>query len=245
MMDGKGKDRAHWTRIAGDWIKWARTPGHDAFWAYRDQLSGFIGNGPGEALEVGCGEGRVSRLLTECGFRVTATDPVEAFINAAKDATSANAYAVCGADTLPFPDDLFDQVTAYNVLMDVEDVPATLSEVGRVLKSDGALTISIVHPFADIGSFRGAGPNAPFVITEPYLERTHFEETMVQDGLEMSFFGWSQPLQNYAAALEQAGFAITSIKEPVPDPKSTPERLKNWQRLPLFLWLKARPFPRK
>lgn len=241
MMDGKGKDRAHWTRIANDWIKWARTPSHDAFWAYRGQLAEFIGKGPGEALEIGCGEGRVSRLLTECGFRVTATDPVEAFIDAAKDAMSANAFAVCAADAIPFPDNSFDQVTAYNVLMDVEDVPATLSEVARVLKPDGILTISIVHPFADIGSFQNSGPNAPFVVTEPYFERTQFEETMVQDGLEMSFFGWSQPLQNYAAALEQAGLAITSIKEPVPDPKSTPDRLKNWQRLPLFLWLKARP----
>ena len=44
----------------------------------------FIGHGAGDALDVGCGEGRVSRVLKECGYRVTAIDPVEQFIAAAE-----------------------------------------------------------------------------------------------------------------------------------------------------------------
>jgi hypothetical protein len=65
-------DYEHWARNADDWIAWARTPDHDAFWAYRAQLLDFIGTGKGNALEVGCGEGRVSRAIKECGYRVTA-----------------------------------------------------------------------------------------------------------------------------------------------------------------------------
>jgi 2-polyprenyl-3-methyl-5-hydroxy-6-metoxy-1,4-benzoquinol methylase len=71
-------DHGHWARIAPEWVAWARTPNHDAFWAYRASLLTFIGRGKGEALDVGCGEGRVSRVLKDCGYRVTATDPVEA-----------------------------------------------------------------------------------------------------------------------------------------------------------------------
>src|SRR5689334_12372552 len=56
-------DREHWSRFAQEWIAWARTPGHDAFWAYRRYLAEFIGPGDGEVLDVGCGEGRVSREL--------------------------------------------------------------------------------------------------------------------------------------------------------------------------------------
>lgn len=76
-------NHGHWSRIAAEWMAWARTPNHDAFWAYRASLLAFIGWGEGEALDVGCGEGRVSRVLKDCGYRVTATDPVEAFISAA------------------------------------------------------------------------------------------------------------------------------------------------------------------
>jgi hypothetical protein len=55
----------------------------------------------------------------------------------------------------------------------------------------------------------------------------------------MHFAGWSQPLENCAAALEAAGFAITSLKEPTLE--GTDERLRQFERVPLFLWLKAQP----
>ena len=41
---------------------------HDAFWAYRKSLKAFVGPGEGEALDVGCGEGRVSRELKACAI---------------------------------------------------------------------------------------------------------------------------------------------------------------------------------
>jgi hypothetical protein len=39
----------------------ARSPGPDAFWMYRRAFARFVGSGTGNALEVGCGEGRISR----------------------------------------------------------------------------------------------------------------------------------------------------------------------------------------
>ena len=72
-MSGKHRDIDHWSRIASVWMEWARTPKHDEFWAYRASLLAFIGTGTGDALDVGCGEGRVSRVLKESGYRVTAT----------------------------------------------------------------------------------------------------------------------------------------------------------------------------
>jgi ubiquinone/menaquinone biosynthesis C-methylase UbiE len=111
-----------------------RTPDHDAFWAYRSSLLAFIGRGQGEAVDVGCSEGRVSRVLKDCGYRVTATDPVEEFISAAEQAGSADEYKVATAADLPFADDTFDLAIAYNVLMDIEDIAAALREIGRVLR---------------------------------------------------------------------------------------------------------------
>ena len=38
-MSDKHKDIEHWSRIATEWMAWARAPNHDAFWAYRGQGS--------------------------------------------------------------------------------------------------------------------------------------------------------------------------------------------------------------
>src|SRR5258707_5023529 len=109
-------DHEHWSRIAPQWVAWAQTPNHDAFWAYRSSLLAFIGPGEGEALDVGCGEGRVSRLLKDCGYRVTATDPVEEFISAGEQAGSADEYKVASARNLPLANRTFNTFFAYTVL---------------------------------------------------------------------------------------------------------------------------------
>jgi SAM-dependent methyltransferase len=240
-MTGAGEDRRHWSRVAGDWLAWARKPNHDAFWAYRAALVAFIGRGGGAALDVGCGEGRVSRVLTGCGYQVTATDPVAELVAAAAQAQSARDYAVATAAGLPFADARFDLVMAYNVLMDVEDVPAALQEIRRVMRPSGQLVMSICHPFADRGRFAGSETNAPFVVEGSYFGRQRFDGVEERDGMRMHFAGWSQPLEDYAAALEAAGFAITSLREPVPELDHGRDHLARWSRIPLFLWLKARP----
>jgi SAM-dependent methyltransferase len=234
-------DREHWSHFASEWIDWARTPNHDAFWAYRESLKAFIGHGTGEALDIGCGEGRVSRLLQDRGYRVTATDAVADLVTAAAEAGSARTYAVADAGNLPFADSHFDLIVAYNVLMDVDDLPGALREIRRLLRPSGHLVVSIVHPFADRGCFAGNDDKSPFVIAGSYFGRQRFDDVEDHGGLRMHFAGWSQPLENYMAALEGAGLAITSLREPTPDLSEGRERMRRWSRLPLFLWFKARP----
>jgi SAM-dependent methyltransferase len=239
-VEGRDADRKHWSRVAADWVAWARAPNHDAFWGYRAALASFIGRGQGAALDIGCGEGRVARELRALGYHVIAADAVDALVAAAADVESAHLYAVASATELPFRSGTFDLVVAYNVLMDVADVPAAVMDMRRVLRTTGELVISIVHPFIDRVRISGTGANARFVIGGTYYGRQHFQSMEERDGLRMHFAGWSQPLEAYAAALESAGLAITSIREPVPDMAHGPANLQPWTRLPLFLWLKAR-----
>ena len=155
---------------------------------------------------------RVSRLLRSCGYRVTATDPVPAFVEAAREADSADAYAVAPASRLPFADGQFDLAVAYNMLMDVEDVPGAVREIRRVLRPAGTLLVSIVHPLADCGRFEDAGTEARFVLTRPYFGRQRFEGTETRDGLRMRFAGWSQPLEAYAAEVEREGLPLAKYR---------------------------------
>jgi SAM-dependent methyltransferase len=238
---GAEEDWKHWSRFAAEWTTWARAPNHDAFWAYRASLAAFIGDGDGEALDVGCGEGRVSRELMALGYKVTATDRVSTLVECAAQAKSAHDYAVAGATRLPFEDGHFDLVVAYNVLMDIDDVPAAVREIRRVMRPTGRLVISVVHPMTDHGRFCNEEADAPFVLQDAYFGRQRFEGVEERDGLRMHFAGWSHPLETYAAALECAGLAITSLREPVPDFADGREHMRRWTRFPLFLWLQARP----
>lgn len=238
-------DHDHWSRVAAEWTAWARAPGHDAFWSYREGFRAFVGPGAGPALDVGCGEGRVSRELTALGYAVTGVDAVPALVEAAAQARSARDYAVADAAALPFEDGRFERVVAYNLLMNVADVPATVREMARVLHPGrGELVVSLVHPIADRGRLDGDGPDASLVLSGTYFGRQRFENRFERDGLSMRFAGWSQPLEAYMDALAQAGLAITSLREPKPDGAAAEGPFAPWTRWPLFLWLKARKLPR-
>jgi hypothetical protein len=116
-----------------------------------------------------------------------------------------------------------------------------LKEIRLVLRPAGTVVISIVHPFSDRGRLADTGASAPFVLEGTYFGRQRFEGVEERDGLRMHFAGWSQPLEAYAIALEEAGLAITSLREPVPQAGDGRTHLQRWAQIPLFLWLKARP----
>ena len=128
------------------------------------------------------------------------------------------------------------------MLMDVEDVPAAVKEIRRVMQPAGELMISIVHPFADRGRFAGAGADAAFIARRHLFRAAAFRRCRTSaTGCSMHFAGWSQPLEAYATALESAGLAITSLREPLPALDAGVSDIEKWTRVPLFLWLKARP----
>jgi 2-polyprenyl-3-methyl-5-hydroxy-6-metoxy-1,4-benzoquinol methylase len=73
-----------WEWQADEWLDWARTPGHDSYWHYRDLFLDAIVPGPGQwTLDVGCGEGRVARDLARLGHRVVAVDASPSLIASA------------------------------------------------------------------------------------------------------------------------------------------------------------------
>lgn len=225
------EDVEHWDAEAADWITWARTPGHDAFWAYRAPFLAFVGPGAGRAaIDIGGGEGRVSRALAEAGWRPTLVEPVAALLAAARDARSAEAYHLAPAADLPVTRGTFDLAILYNVLMDVEDVPAAVAEAARTLAPSGRLVVGIVHPVADLLGEADAD----------YFARRRFDGTETRDGLSMRFGGWSQPISAYAGALAAADLVITRIEEPRPDSTAGWSGAAEWARRPLFLWLEAR-----
>ena len=92
-------------------------------------------------LEVGCGAGQFIRAIkqhlptSDCyGFDVSSTA-----IASAKNSDSSVDYIVGPADHWPLSDNFFDAVVIFDVLEHVESVEQTLSEIRRVLKTEGLI----------------------------------------------------------------------------------------------------------
>jgi SAM-dependent methyltransferase len=233
-----------WERQAEHWIAWARRPGHDSYLLYRDAFFELVPE-PGRAtLEIGCGEGRVARDLAARGHRVTGLDAAPSMVRAAQLADPDREYVVGDAARLPFADRSFDLVVAYNSLMDMDDMPAAVRETARVLGPGGRLCVCVLHPMTDAGQFTERTAQAPFLISGSYLEDRvpwYRGRTFERDGLHITFPSYRYSLEQYARALEGAGFAIEALREP-PMSDGQVERdpsERRWQRLPCFLMLRA------
>src|SRR5207237_4128820 len=128
--DSVPMSREHWEKQASNWAAWARTPDFDAYWKYSPAFFELVPPPRGRTLEVGCGEGRVTRDLAKRGHRVVGVDATADLIRLARDADAANTYLRCDAAALPFADGSFDLAVFYNSLMDVDDMEAAL-QIGR------------------------------------------------------------------------------------------------------------------
>ncbi len=234
--------RAGWEEQATNWAAWARKPGHDSYWQYRDAFFSEILPAAGEAtLDLGCGEGRVARDLRDRGHTVTGVDASPTLVRLAQDADPGGTYVVADAAELPFEDGSFDVAVAYNSLMDFDDLEGSIRELARVLVPGGRLAVSIVHPFADAGRFDSRQPDAAFVLTGSYLGRRRVHEHFERDGMEITFHGYAYPIEDYARALEAAGLLIERLREPAAPVAAVADDPGEgrWQRVPLFLHLLA------
>ena len=229
-----------WEDRAADWVRFARTEGHDAYWRYRDRFFELLPPPAEQALEVGCGEGRVCRDLRARGYAVTGLDASTALVAAAREADPTGSYLVGAAEELPFEASTFELVVTYNSLMDVADMPSAVREIARVLVPGGRFCACVLHPIADAGRFEPAADGWVFVISEPYLAERDYEIVSDRDGIRFTFRSRRYPLEAYARALEQAGLLIESLREPV---VSAPERVgkppDRWDHLPMFLHFRS------
>ena len=152
-MDDKEVGK-YWNEDAEAWTKLARM-GYDrsrnlinspAFFKMLPDIRNRTGIG------IGCGEGYNTRIAAKRGAILTAIDISERFIEYAIETEKKDPfgvkYQVASATELPFSDDSFDFIIATMSLMDIANTQKALTEIFRVLKSEGFFQFSITHPIS-------------------------------------------------------------------------------------------------
>ena len=245
--------RNAWEAEAHNWAAWARKPGHDSYWRFhRDAFLAGLPPAPRRVLDVGCGEGRLPRDLVAGGYDVIGLDGSPTLIGLAREADPGGRYVEGDAASLPFEDGVFDLVTAFMSIQDIDDPDAALREIHRVLGPGGLLRAAVVHPINSAGGFESPEPgsqatrnvreaDAPFVIRNSYFEERIYVDRIERDDLPMTFTSLHRPIEALARSFLAAGFAIDHVAE-IPD-TSAPAGSR-WQRIPLFLHLGGRKLDR-
>ena len=233
--------RAAWEENAAGFIAWAREPDHDSYWRFhRDAFLELLPAPGRRTLDLACGEGRLSRDLKALGHHIVGVDASSTMLDAAHAADPG--IAICRADAaaLPLAEGAFDLAVAFMSLQDIDDYEAAIGHLGRVLVPGGRLCLAIVHPINTAGVFEGEEADSPFVIRGSYLDRSFHRDDLARGGLEVALVSAHRPLQSYCDASAAAGFTIERLVElPAPDHSFTEERGRRWQRVPLFLHIRA------
>lgn len=210
-----------WEDHAAWWID-GFTEGADA--EYEEQilpLAKAALAGALDVLDVGCGDGQVSRLAVANGAtRVIGIDPTWNQLTVARDRAGGASYARSGAAALPFAGQRFDAVVACLVFEHITEVDSAIAEVARVLRPGGRFLFFLNHPLLQTPNSgwiddQMLDPPEQYWRIGPYLIEDETIE-QVEKGVFIPFI--HRPLSRYVNALADNGLTITRMHEPAPPP---------------------------
>jgi SAM-dependent methyltransferase len=226
--------RDAWERRAPDWVRWAREPGHDSYWRFhRDAFMELVPLPGRLTLDIGCGEGRLTRDLAERGHRVVGIDVSPTMVDAARSLSPELEFIQGDAAKLPLEDGAADLAIAFMSLADFDDMQGAVREAARALEPGGRFLAAVVHPINSGHDLDREHREARLVMTEDYFDRRILVDTIERGGLAMTFEGRHWTLQDYFDALADAGFLVELLREPSDDEHP------RWSRYPLFLHFRA------
>lgn len=136
------------------------------------ELAAVIGHGlpRGAGLDLGCGDGKLMRILLEASARPASLVGVDIDPLETRDALATGVYQrvhTAPGGRVPEPDARFDFVFSNSVLEHIEELDPVIAEVARVLRPGGAFVFTVPGPgFHDCL----AGPLFPWGDRQRYLQ---------------------------------------------------------------------------
>ena len=199
-----------------------------------------------KVLDIGCGEGYLSRMLASEGASVVAVDYSRKMIEIAQERTPPDTqieYLLGDCQDMGFFGESFDIVVANMVMQDLPEYEAVLREVFRVLVPGGKFVFSILHPcfMAPEGEWvRDEKGERLYWKMDRYFDETVFPQRY-PIGTEDGVLQFHRTLSSYYNATRRAGFDVEAIAEPKPSDEML-VKYREWRddlRICHFLVFKA------
>lgn len=131
-----------WGARATDWVEVQQQTIQPAFLAVLEELSPWPGR---TLLDIGCGAGEFAGLANNLGAVVSGLDACAAFIEIARRRTPGR-FRIGDMTRIPFADDEFAVVTAFNSLHFARNPMAAVAEAVRVTRPGGRIVIATWGP---------------------------------------------------------------------------------------------------
>ena len=185
-----------------------------------DLLKGFD-----RILDVGCGEGQITRRLNMANSQILGIDATWAQISEAAARSSDESYVRASAEAIPFKNRVFDAAIACLVFEHIVEMEDAIREVARVLRPSGRFVLMLNHPLLQTP---GSGwvddhmvdpPDQYWRIGDYLIEQETVEE--VELGVHIPFV--HRPLSIYVNTLSENGLTVERMLEPSP-PEAFTER---------------------
>jgi SAM-dependent methyltransferase len=210
-----------WESSAQAWIDSMGERGERGDWGRQHVLDPVMlarvsGDRFGNALDVGCGEGRFCRMLKAAGVQATGIDPTRPLIELARQRDPSGDYRLGRAERLDFAEASFDLVVSYITLIDIPDFRTAIREMARVLKPGGSLLMANLTGFSSACATQGwlkddKGEHLHFPV-DNYLNEFPF--WLEWSGIRIE--NWHRPLAAYMAAFLESGLILKFFSEPEP-----------------------------
>lgn len=180
-------------------------------------------------LDIACGNGNFSRRLAELGAHVVAVDYSSNMIERAKLRTKDSSrikYQVIDVTDPGSLDGLgnakFDKAVANMALMDIADLEPVASSLFKLLKQDGIVVFSIIHPCFQPPGMKKIQETVEVngeIITRnsiqifDYLTPVSYQAIGIQ-GQPVAHYMFHRPLTYYFNLFFKSGFVLDGFKEP-------------------------------
>ena len=195
-----------WNAAAHDWAHRVREGMGGRVHVHDASLYELLPPPRGLTLDVGCGEGRLTRELSGRGYDVVGVDASSALVDEARAVDRSGRYEVASIDALPFEDETAALALCVNVLPHVHDLAGAAAELARVLAPGASLLIGTIHPVAHAGLYDE--DSGELRITD-YWDR---EREAVALG-EHTVHHERRTIEDYLRTLLGAGFDLADLRE--------------------------------
>lgn len=200
-------------------------------------------------LDAGCGNGYFTKWFHDKGASVSGLDGSEEMIKLAKAKYPEINFAVHDLlKPLPQQTNKYDYVVANMLLMHLSEVTMFFKEMKNVLRNDGILVFSVLHPCFNQPTgrlYKNLWQKITF--TKPSLLSNNYYVTNTgrfESHMRSKLTHYHRTLEEYSQQLRNSGYCIKELIEPHQLPESFLQqnpKLEYATRLPRFIFFICKP----